>query len=64
MAWSPWLEIVAALLLFGLIVVGLGGLAGLIRVNEKFESEEDAVESERPEREPQTYRFKEFERLP
>ncbi len=64
MPWSPWLEMIAALLLFGLIVVGLGGLAGFIRVTQHSEPEEDAGEPERPEREPQTYRFKEFERLP
>jgi hypothetical protein len=64
MPWSPWLEIIAALLLFGLIVLGLGGLAGFIHISKHSESEEEAVELERPEREPQTYRFKEFERLP
>lgn len=64
MPWSPWLEMIAALLLFGLIVVGLGGLVGFIHVTQQAEPEEDAGELERPEREPQTYRFKEFERLP
>ncbi len=64
MPWSPWLEIVAALVLFGLMLVGLGGLAGFIRVTKQSEPQEEAGEPERPEGESQTYRFKEFERLP
>ncbi len=56
---SPWLEITIALVLLGFLAVGLAGLVWFIRVSLQAEPEELP---EKPE--PQTYRFKEFERLP
>ncbi len=56
---SPWLEITIALVLLGFLAVGLAGLVWFIRASLQAEPEELP---EKPE--PQTYHFKEFERLP